>query len=81
MVLYATDHEKRLIIRALSYYARHAAPAGGVIEQVRQIVATITGVDLTPTKMSVSDTQCRQATKMSPPPRQKCRLPPDKNVG
>lgn len=33
-----------------------------------------------PTKMSVSDTQCRRATKMSHPPRQKCRLPPDKNV-
>lgn len=31
-------------------------------------------------KMSVSDTQCRRATKMSHPPRQKCRLPPDKNV-
>ena len=30
--------------------------------------------------MSVSDTQCRRATKMSHPPRQKCRLPPDKNV-
>lgn len=34
----------------------------------------------TPTKMSVSDTRCRWATKMSHPPRQKCRLPPDKNV-
>lgn len=45
MVIYATDREKRLIIRALSYYARHAAPAGGVIEQARQIVATITQED------------------------------------
>ena len=34
----------------------------------------------TPTKMSGSDTRCRRATKMSHPPRQKCRLPPDKNV-
>ena len=41
MVIYATDNEKQLIIRALSYYARHAAPAG-VIEQARQIVAAIT---------------------------------------
>ncbi len=35
---------------------------------------------ISPTKMSVSDTRCRRATKMSPTPRQKCRLPPDKNV-
>ena len=28
----------------------------------------------------VCATQCRRATKMSHPPRQKCRLPPDKNV-
>ena len=35
---------------------------------------------MTPTKMSLTDTRCRQATKMSGTPRQKCRLPPDKNV-
>ena len=34
---------------------------------------------ISPTKMSVSDTQCRLATKMSPTPRQKCRPEQYKN--
>ena len=42
MVIYATDNEKKLIIRALSYYARHAGQPGGVLEQIRKITATLT---------------------------------------
>ncbi len=41
MVIYATDKEKKLIIRALSYYASHAGQNGGVLEQIRKITTTL----------------------------------------
>lgn len=35
MVLYATDHERQLIVAALSFYARHLGNIASPAEQVR----------------------------------------------